>query len=361
MAGAERRGAGFGACGGCHLQHASYPAQLALKRQVLRDTLTRAGVALPANIDTLAGEPWGYRNRIRLAVTPTGEMGYRGRKSHEIIPITQCPIAAPLLVETALQLAPLLAGAPAPIPELELFTNPGGSGLLVTLFCSAETDAGDWLGELAARLPRISGLRLQLGDGGLTPRILAQTGAGSLACAAAGFAYRVEHGAFFQVNRFLADRFVAAVTDGHHGQLAWDLYAGVGLFARPLTAQFGQVLAVESAEASFAGLRENLAGTSGTAIGSTTLDFLRRNRVQREARPDLVVLDPPRSGLGEETCTLLNAIHAPRMIYVSCDPATMARDLHQLTQERFRLEALTLVDMFPQTYHLETIATLARR
>ena len=351
----------FGACGGCHLQHASYPAQLALKRQVLRDTLTRAGVALPANIDTLAGEPWGYRNRIRLEVTPTSEMGYRGRKSHEIIPITKCPIAAPLLVETALQLAPLLAGAPAPIPELELFTNPGGSGLLVTLFCSTEAaNAGLWLADVAARLPRITGLRLHMGDGGLNPRILAQTGASALAYSAGGFPYRVEHGAFFQVNRFLADRFVAAVTGGHHGQLAWDLYAGVGLFARPLTAQFGQVLAVESAEASFAGLRENLAGTSGTAIGSTTLDFLRRNRVQREARPDLIVLDPPRAGLGEQTCTLLNAIHAPRMTYVSCDPATLARDLHQLTQERFRLDAVTMVDMFPQTYHLETIATLTR-
>jgi len=147
---------------------------------------------------------------------------------------------------------------------------------------------------------------------------------------------------------------------GHSGEIAWDLYAGVGLFARRLASSFAQVLAVESAPASFPALQHNLLGTTGRAISSTTLDFLRRNRQEREPRPDLIVLDPPRAGLGGEVTSLLNAIHAPEMVYVSCDPATLARDLRALTQERYRIESLTLVDMFPQTFHIETVVQLSR-
>ena len=190
---------------------------------------------------------------------------------------------------------------------------------------------------------------------------MASSGSSALTYSVAGLDYHVDHGSFFQVNRFLVDDFVKLVAGEREGKLAWDLYAGVGLFARQLALRFQQVLAVEPAQASFAGLKRNLEGSAGTAVGSTTLDFLRRNRAQREPRPDLIVLDPPRAGLDPETTQLLNQIHAPEMIYVSCDPATLARDLKALTQERFELHSLTLVDMFPQTYHLETVARLLRR
>jgi 23S rRNA (uracil1939-C5)-methyltransferase len=170
----------------------------------------------------------------------------------------------------------------------------------------------------------------------------------------------VDHGAFFQVNRWLIDEFLALVLDGHSGGLAWDLFAGVGLFARQLAGSFGQVLAVESSPSSFAALQSNLEGTTGRASANTTLDFLRRNREEREGRPDLIVLDPPRAGLGEETTRLLNAIGAPEMVCVSCDPMTLARDLRALTQERYKIEKITLVDMFPQTFHLETVVQLRR-
>ena len=210
-------------------------------------------------------------------------------------------------------------------------------------------------------MPQATGLRLQLADGSLDPQILATCGASSLTYPTAGFEYRVDHGAFFQVNRRLIDDFVSLVTTGYTGKLAWDLFAGVGLFARQLAARFAEVIAVESAPASLAALNENLVGTTGRAVASTTLDFLRRNRQEREARPDFIVLDPPRAGLGEETTTLLNAIHAPQMVYVSCDPATLARDLHALTQERYSMEKITLADMFPQTFHLETVVHLSRR
>jgi 23S rRNA (uracil1939-C5)-methyltransferase len=356
----------FGACGGCHYQYADYPTQLALKQQILRETLTRANVPIPAEIGILAGDPWAYRNRIRLALTQDGELAYRSRRSHDLIAIGECPIAAPILLRTAMQVAEFLAKNPpiTHVSELELFTNQDESELLLSLFTET-TSANDthhtWLTALQASLPQqTSGIRLQLNDGGLNSQILAAIGQPSLTYTAADFSYRVDHGAFFQVNRHLVDDFVSLVIADHSGNLAWDLYAGVGLFARQLTQSCTEVIAVESAPASGAALQHNLKSAKAQPITSTTLDFLRRNRELREPRPDLIVLDPPRTGLGDQVTTLLNAIHAPAMVYVSCDPATLARDLRQLTQERYTIDSISLVDMFPQTFHLETVVHLRR-
>lgn len=359
----------FGVCGGCHYQHADYLTQLALKQQILSETLTRAGVQIPSEIGILSSEPWAYRNRIRLAFTKSGEFGYRSRHSHTIIPIRECPIAAPSLLQAARQVAGYMAENPcaASITELELFTDPAESQLLITLLCenSIAADTQSWLDSLFSALdPRSSGLRLQLAEGSLNPKIVASSGQSSITCRAAGFDYRVDHGAFFQVNRWLTEDFVALVIGNHSGNqsgdIAWDLYAGVGLFARQLTRSFAQTVAVESAPASFEALLQNLASMSAQAVGSTTLDYLRHNRQQREPRPDLIVLDPPRAGLGDETTTLLNAIGAPQMTYVSCDPTTLARDLRALTSERYTINRITLVDMFPQTFHLESVVSLSR-
>jgi 23S rRNA (uracil1939-C5)-methyltransferase len=361
----EPQCAHYGVCGGCHYQHANYPAQLSLKHQILRETLTRSGVAIPAEIGQLHGNPWAYRNRIRLALTSTGEFGYRGRRSHSIVPIRECTIAAPGLILAASEVAAFLAKhqPPSPISEIEIFANHSESQFLITLFCQKvpAKSAGTWLASMLASLrPQVAGLRLQLSDGSLKSQVLAAAGESSLHYPAADFPYRVDHGAFFQINRWLLDSFTTLITSNHSGRLAWDLFAGVGLFARQLARSFDEVVAVESAPASFPALQSNLEGTNGQAFGLTTLDFLRRNRQEREPRPDLIVLDPPRSGLGEDTTSLLNAIHAPTMVYVSCDPATLARDLHALTHERYKIDSITLVDMFPQTLHMETVVRLSQ-
>jgi len=363
----------FGACGGCHYQHAAYPAQLELKQQILRETLIRAGVSFAGKVGQLAGQPWKYRNRIRLALTSDEagqiQLNYRSRLSHDLIPIDGCPIASPILLDMARQVTAWLAGndAPAQISEIGLFTNHDQSQLLLSLFSESNgldpaANLQEWLERLHTVLPRqASGVRLQLSDGSLTPRILATSGKTWLSYTAAGVDYQVDHGAFFQVNRWLVGDFVALVLDGvPAGQQAWDLYAGVGLFARQLSRRFAEVTAVESAPASLGALERNLAGTPGRAVAATTLNFLRRNRQEREPRPDLIVVDPPRAGLGDETTTLLNAVSAPDLVYVSCDPTTLARDLRALTQERYRIEAITLVDMFPQTFHMETVVRLRR-
>jgi 23S rRNA (uracil1939-C5)-methyltransferase len=351
----------FGPCGGCNYQHTGYENQIAFKTEILRETLERAGVTAPDEIGVLAAEPWAYRNRIRVGFDAEGRPGYRSRRSHDLIAIRECPISAPLLVRAAMAAGEALARVPANLRphEVLLFSNAEERELLATFFVKEGSQLK--LEPIAVALKEsvleLAGAELASGGRpGHPPRTLARWAAGSLTYRAAGFDYRVDHGAFFQVNRWLIDGMVERVVAGQQGKLAWDLFAGVGLFARQLASTFEKVVAVESAPTSSAALKANLAGTTGEAVAASTLDFLREHA--RGERPDLVVVDPPRTGLGEEINALLNAVAAPAIVYVSCDPATLARDLRALIAGGYVLESVTMTDLFPQTFHLETIATL---
>jgi 23S rRNA (uracil1939-C5)-methyltransferase len=353
----------FGVCGGCHYQHANYQTQLNFKQAILRETLQRGGVQPPDEIAALSANPWAYRNRIRLAFDAHGKPGYRGLRSHSVIPIRECPIAAPLLIEAARVFADVVRqSAPALRPtELSLFCNADETALLASVFTASPRNVR--FEELAKavhdRIPALQGAEFVAeGSASERPGTAAQWGAASLAYRAAGFDYRVDHGAFFQVNRWLIDALVDSVIAGQSGSLAWDLFAGVGLFARRLASTFAQVIAVESAPAAVKALQENLNGTAATAAHAATLDFLRRPR--KGDRPDLIVVDPPRTGLGPEITALLAQIAAPTVIYVSCDPATLARDLSALIATGYRIESIIVADLFPQTFHLETVVHLRR-
>ncbi len=353
----------FGPCGGCNYQHTDYATQLAYKEAILRETFDRGGVPAVGEVDILSANPWEYRNRIRVAFDADGRPGYRGRRSHTIIPIHECPIAAPLLISSARAAADVLARVPANLRphELLLFCDPTESSLLATFFATETTPlALDPVAKsLQDRIPVLRGVELAAGGRpGYPPRTLASWGSRSLDYPAAGFTYRVDHGAFFQVNRWLIDSFVARVVENRRGMLAWDLFAGVGLFARALAPHFDRVVAVESAVSAADALAANLAGTSAEASSASTLNFLREN--SRGARPDLVVVDPPRTGLGAEITSLLSEIGAPHITYVSCDPATLARDLRALLAGGYAISSVTLADLFPQTFHLETVVHLHR-
>jgi 23S rRNA (uracil1939-C5)-methyltransferase len=364
----------FGSCGGCNYQHANYASQLAFKQTILRETLQRGGVTPPAEIKVLAANPWQYRNRVRLAFDASGKIGYRGRRSNAIVAISECPIAAPLILRAAKVFA-----------DVSSKFGPEFKPIEITLFCDAEETAvlalvgvagsghpglpkskswfDDFAGSLHAAVPALQGVELVAEGSAAQPaRTLAQWGAPSLRYRAAGFDYRVDHGAFFQVNRFLVDDLVNQVTAGYKGKLAWDLFSGVGLFARRLTASFDSVVAAESAPTATQALAANLKDTCGTPVRSTTLDFLRTFKPNCHASsiPDLVVVDPPRTGLGPEITESLARLRAPAMVYVSCDPATLARDLRPLISSGYAIASLTLADMFPQTFHLETLVHLHR-
>ena len=353
----------FGSCGGCAYQHANYSAQLAFKQAILRETLERGGVRAPEEICVLSAEPWRYRNRIRLGFDAHGNIGYRGRRSHAIVPIAECPISAPLLVRAALACADLARQFTPTLrfTGLALFCDAKESALLATMFTAnpARKHFEELARAFAKRIPALAGAELALENRtGEPEHILARWGAASITYSAAGFEYRVDHGAFFQVNRWLVDALVDRVTLGYAGALAWDLFAGVGLFARRLASSFERVIAVESAPAATAALAHNLSGTSALAVKSDTLAFLKRN--VRGPRPDLIIADPPRTGLGSDVCAALAEIAAPAMVYVSCDPATLARDLRALLAYGYAIHSVTLADLFPQTFHLETVAHLQR-
>ncbi len=356
----------FGACGGCQYQHADYEAQLRFKQAILRETLERAGVRAPREMSVLAGEPWAYRNRIRLAFDADGNPGYRARRSHAIVPIAECPIAAPLLVRAGRIAADIARRfKPAFRPEdISLFCDREETSLLISVLASggAKIRFDDFARALSEQVREVKGIELlAAGRAGQSAHTVARWGETFLTYRAAGFAYRVDHGAFFQVNRWLVDALVERVTSGRAGALVWDLFAGVGLFARRLAANFARVFAVESSPAATAALAHNLSGTNDVAVKSSALEFLRRaHRNQRLLVPDLVIIDPPRTGLGAETATLLARTGAPALVYVSCDPATLARDLRLLIAAGCAMERLTLADLFPQTFHIEAIAELHR-
>ncbi|MGI8771232.1 MAG: 23S rRNA (uracil(1939)-C(5))-methyltransferase RlmD [Acidobacteriaceae bacterium] len=376
----------FPTCGGCQYQHANYATQAEMKLEILRETLTRAHIAAPERIALLAGEPWGYRNRIRLHVRyrPQFELCYREGGSNRDLPVEQCPIAAPLLQralrvleEAALQLPSGL------LEQAEFFCDGGQTALMVSLWAGgggAAATAAAWLPTLAAAvmatLPECRGMALfaseqgghrQRGRGGKQVRgaLLASDGDTTLRCAVGDLSFQVSAGSFFQINRFLLPEMLQLVTGGRRGKLAWDLYAGVGLFARALGSSFAQIVAVEGSPSSSHDLRRNLAGVRHHIAASSTLQFLqaetRHKTFGRPALvPELIVVDPPRAGLGQPVCELLAHVKAREIVYVSCDPATLARDLQALLLSGYRLERLTLVDLFPQTFHLETVAVLVR-
>ena len=385
----------FGTCGGCQYQDLTYPEQLRLKRANLADLLDQSNVEFPPEITLHSAEPYGYRNRIRLRIENIHgvlRFGYNLRTTTDFLPITTCPIAAPILIQTV---ESILATAATnrdaaywlnATAEIELFTNDDLTRVQLTFFCAPRTKTpprsqpgqfADALAALQADATQITGAAAVAFDPrtGPTGRTLAEAGASGLnyripLSPPPDETYWITRGAFFQINRFLLQTLIDLVTrhEGHprSGSLAWDLYAGVGLFSRILARKgparaFTRITAVESNPTAAADLRAYLSKQSptSTVADSTTLTFLRRAVLDRD-RPDLIVLDPPRAGAGLEACDLLNRIAAPTLIYVSCDPTTLARDLAAL-QPLYRITALHLVDLFPQTSHQETVVVLDRR
>ena len=372
----------FGRCGGCQYQMASYPAQLLMKETILRETLERAGVRdLPALQRWASPEDYGYRNRIRLRVRTVGDelkLGYSARGGHDFLPIAMCPIAAPSLwraVEEVLTLAKAqkeLRRALAAASEAEFFCNGGEDSLQITLLCAGKTAVearafGKAMEALRAVCPELKSAAAMRFDprSGRSLELLASWGATGLAYPVAGETYWVSRGGFFQVNRSLLRQLTELVCRDRRPQskheAAWDLFAGVGLFSRVLAGRFQAVTAVEANPAACADLRRALAklGRQHRAVEATTVEFLRRAVVERE-RPELIVLDPPRAGAGEEVCRLLARLAPDRIVYLSCDPTTLARDLAILTGSGYTLSELHLIDLFPQTYHLETLIVLCR-
>ncbi|MGA8764752.1 MAG: 23S rRNA (uracil(1939)-C(5))-methyltransferase RlmD [Candidatus Sulfotelmatobacter sp.] len=368
----------FGHCGGCHYQHAEYEHQLAIKEEILRENLRRiAKLELACEIKVHPSPPWNYRNRARLQVQARPEFaaGYFEMASHRLLAVEECPISSPLINRgiTALWLTGRTGKVPEGVREVEFFADAGDAQLLVELACANEARRAvvrAWAEELRAALPEIVGVVAFRGTKPGSQDLLIAVGAAELTYRTQQAAFRVSAGAFFQTNRHLIDELVQTVVAGSSGDLALDLYAGVGLFSTALACNVRHIVSVESSQTAVADLEYNLP-SNGKAIQAATEPFLSQLDAKgREGKgavlpsvfraPDLAVVDPPRAGLGERVARLLAALAAPSVVYVSCDPATLARDLVPLLAEGYRVERADIVDLFPQTYHVESVLHLAR-
>ena len=327
----------FGRCGGCHYQHAPYDYQVEVKCSILVEELRRLGkVEPPEEISVLTGEPWGYRNRVQLQIE-RGQLGYREARSHKLCAIRTCPIASPKVNQVIAALQAMLSDSRWPnfVESLEIFTDEGQVQLnVLETRRPVSRRFFDWCAETIPDL--VQGALDWQGR------------------------FRVSRNSFFQVNRFLAEQLVDTALDFEGGgETALDLYAGVGLFSLALARRFAQVTAVESGSGAVRDLDFN-AQRTGLANVRTEQASTEAYLEKLETAPDFVLLDPPRAGLGKIAVRRLLDLKPRRMTIVACDPATLARDLATLLAGGYRMEKMTMVDLFPQTYHIETVVQLVQ-
>lgn len=300
----------FTICGGCEWQHIPYAEQLRLKETNVRTHLTRIGkLAAPLVRPCLPSPtPYAYRNHARLLQSATGALGYRAARSHAVVAIDQCPILEPALNEE--------------LHHLRATAQPVASGEM----------------ELRVAMP------LRIGD----------------------YTYHISPQTFFQANTPVAAQLVSEVLQalalqGHEQVL--ELYCGVGLFTIPLAAAASRVVGIEANVAAIADAHKNAAAAGVSAQAEfipAPVEQAINDPALAECRWDAIVLDPPRAGVAQPVLTTLLNFAAPTIVYVSCDPATLARDAQWIVANGYQLQYAQPFDMFPQTHHVETVALFAR-
>ena len=343
-----------GGCGGCDWQHAALPAQRALKSAVIRQQLRRmAGIDREITVEALPGhqEGLGWRTRVQFAVGEDGVAGLRAHRSHRVIDVGKCLIADPAITDLALTSRRWPGETSV---EALVGTGSGERAVIISPGRNAETSAKQIAADAVLRRA-----------GPRNRRLTPVHGRGYLVQHAAGRDWRVSAGAFWQVHPAAADELTGAVLAGlepRPGDVALDLYCGAGLFAgalAPVVGPGGTVIGVEADDAAVRDARHNLREWPWARVHKGDVAAVLRRGGLRPAR--LAVADPPRSGLAREVIDYLGAAEngAERLAYVSCDPATLARDIGLLAGRGWTLDGLRAFDAFPMTHHVECVATLS--
>ena len=315
----------FGKCGGCQLQHLEYPAQLAAKEGVVREQLARIGGLADAPVNPVVGadDPWGYRNHMRFSTgRKFGDAGFIHRRGRGLLTVKKCPIADPWVNS----ILPRIQGQVRGIHQVQLRRNAATESTLVA--------------------PALEALPGESGQDHYTEEL-------------AGRRFQVSASSFFQVNSAQAERLVDLVGNElpRRGRLLVDAYAGVGTFAAIFAERFERIIAIEESPAALRDAEVNLDGVGNVEFRRAKVEELLPALAEE---PDVVLLDPPRVGCAPEVLDALVALAPPTVVYVSCNPTTLARDLRRLTGEGYTLEACTPIDMFPQTAHIECVSRLTR-
>ncbi len=321
----------FGVCGGCQLQHLEYAAQLQIKAGFIRESLRRmGGIDWQEEIPVLAANEFGYRSRAEIKINGE-QIGFYKANSHEVCEVTECPILLPAANAELQQLhkPPNLL----PRQATRVYLTVGDTQVLAT----PATGENAREAEIDAK--------------------------GTVQQTIAGITYSFGVRTFFQSNRLLVEQLVETAIRNAEGKIAFDLYAGAGLFSLQLAKSFARVYAVEGSKISSKHGIQNAQTNhiTNVAYEPMSVEAWLKFQAPKLPRPDFVLLDPPRAGAGEAVIQRLLALKPPNIHYVSCDPTTLARDLKWLTKANYKIDSITALDMFPQTYHVETVVKLARK
>ena len=317
----------FGTCGGCDFQQMSYAEQLLSKINIIRDCLQRIGkIEFEQEIKMIGSQqPLEYRSRAGWRIDRENRaMGYFRRDSHDVIDVDSCPILTPELSETLKRFRESM--------EWDMVWDP------VVKMDAASGDGG-----------KVSVYSTSMAE--MTEDLTFTVGQDT-------YTYSAE--SFFQANKFLVGELIEAAVGGSSGANAFDLYCGVGLFSLPMARQFEYVVAVEDSPAGVRFLKKNVRASRLSNIRVVNMGVGRFLGENQKKNLDLVLIDPPRSGTERRTIPAIAALKPTEISYVSCEPSILARDLRTLIDAGYTIKAITALDLFPQTHHVETVVRLVR-
>jgi len=321
-------------CGGCTWQHIDYAAQLRFKTEIVREQLRRIGKIADAPVREALPSPdvWAYRNYAQFSVTQDGQLGFQAARSNRVIPIKVCYIVQPPIAEFLSQQSVASASLDS---VADAFRHVGIKRVDVRTSGS----------QLAMALERDG--RCAQSDTRIEFRVK-------------GVSFRVSAESFFQVNTSLVETLVNLVLnrlDLRGGETILDAYCGVGLFSRFVAPVAGRVIGIESSHSAVGDARENLAQFAHVDLHEGRVE---QTLASLDPPIDAAILDPPRAGCGQHVIEAVVDKQIKRLVYVSCDPATLARDARQLVNRGYRLMDVQPVDMFPHTFHIEAVTLWSR-
>jgi 23S rRNA (uracil1939-C5)-methyltransferase len=356
----------YGLCGGCNLQHGSYAEQVRIKQAIVTEALQRARVPLPVSgVQATLPSPiqWGYRHRLRLHVNAAGALGFFQRKSRNFVALSTCLLAAEHINAAIEALSQSACLQPWQGQEIELHQSPQDAHLSLILHGRAKQHlVRQTATACAAACPELDHIA-HLNKNHLTSLFTRDQAAGLLRQDFSGLCTLTWSGACFsQVNPSqnarLLEQVLALLQENLNGKSLLDLYCGMGNFSVPLALAGAVVTGVEGVQESIRWAKANAKAAGVQArfiLGDVHAQVQQMVKTQQQL--DCILLDPPRSGLGQTTA-LLPALQPEQILYISCDPATLARDLASLCGQGFRLHTVIPLDMFPQTSHIETVVLL---
>jgi 23S rRNA (uracil1939-C5)-methyltransferase len=348
----------FGRCGGCQWQHIDYAQQAELKKVILKDILMRLGKLkeVPPITAFPSPDPYDYRTRVQLKMK--GEkLGYYQERSHQLVDIERCPIAHPLVNE----IIPLLRKEHSLLSsteEIDINVSPEeGKGVLAFRVLKASQGWETSARQLLKSHPILKGITT------LRERQITSLGKPNLSFTIPlNLTLHTSPGSFFQVNLKQNEKLIQEVLEFSRGQKnerALDLYSGVGNFALPLATVTQEVWGIEENAVAVKDARSNARSNrigNGEFICGKVEHVLKK---WKKEKPDLIILDPPRTGC-KEALDQVTGLKPKRIVYVSCEPTILARDLRLFSDRGYFLRELALIDMFPQTYHMEVVGLLTQ-